>query len=454
MILKTRLNGQIYEFRDLNDIMAKANMPKSADRLQGIAAESETERVAAKIVLANTLIKDIVENPAIPYDKDEVTRVGIDNMDRGAFDVFRNMTVSEAREWLFDRKHRSDDLKRFGKGVTGEVAAALAKIMSTMDLVYCSGKIHTTSFCNTEIGQEGTVSFRCQPNSTTDDPESILLGTMEGVTYGVGDACIGVNPVEDNFESTRRIAEIIYDFLTEHEVPTQISVLSHVTTQIDAVKKGVPLSVIFQSIAGNQLTNDNFGVTYDLMKEAYDAVKEYGWNKGPDLLYFETGQGSEVSIDADEGVDEMTLEARTYQFARPFHPFLANNVTGFIGPETIYNGKEMIRANLEDQFMGKLLGLPMGMDPTFTSHAEIDLDDLQIATVLLDVAGTNYFMGIPGGDDVMLANQETSYQDDATLREMLHKKPAPEFHKWMMKMGLMDEDGILTDKAGDASIFA
>ncbi|WP_312650544.1 ethanolamine ammonia-lyase subunit EutB [Aminipila sp.] len=453
MKLKTKLNGEIFQFRNINDVLAKANEPKSGDRLQGIAASNETERVAAKIVLANLTIEDLVENPTIPYEKDEVTRVNIDGLNQPVYKKMKSMSIGELREWILDYHTTGDDLTRASRAFTGEVVAAVAKIMGSMDLVYGASKINRITRCNTEIGQPGTLSYRCQANSTTDNPETILLGVMEGISYGSGDACLGINPVEDNVDSTRRIADALYEFICKNDIPTQITVLSHITTQIDAIKKGAPLSMIFQSIAGNQLTNDNFGVNKELLHEGYKAAYEHGISSGPNLLYFETGQGSEVSVGCDCGVDEMTLEARTYGFARYFNPFMVNNVSGFIGPETIFDGKEMIRANLEDHFMGKLIGLPMGMAPCFTNHTSITMDDQQMATMLLAMAGANYYMGVPVGDDVMLAYQDTSFHDDAALRDMTNRKPAPEFHQWMIKKGLMDENGRLTDLAGDGSIF-
>lgn len=453
MKLKTVINGRVYQFKDIKEVLAKANEPKAGDRLQKIAAVDETERVAAKIVLSEMTIEDLVENPTIPYEKDEVTRVNIDGMNKKTYGLIKGTTVGNLREYILDHKTTNDDLKRLSRGITGEVAAAVAKIMSTMDLVYGASKIHKITRCNTEIGHPGTLSFRIQANSTTDNPETIIMGVMEGISFGSGDACIGINPVEDNYESTNRIAQKLYEFILKHDIPTQITVLSHITTQMDAMRRGTPLSMIFQSIAGTEKTNDNFGVTKKLIQEAYQVAFENGISSGPNLLYFETGQGSEVSVDADEGVDEMTLEARTYGFARYFDPFMVNNVTGFIGPETIYDGKEMIRANLEDHFMGKLMGLPMGMAPCFTNHTPINMDDQQIGTMLLTMAGANFFMGIPHGDDVMLAYQDTSYHDDACLRELMNRKPAPEFHKWMMRRGLMDEYGKLTPLAGDGSIF-
>ena len=453
MKLKTNLNGKSFEFRDIKDVLAKANEPKSADRFQGIAAETATERVAAKVVLSDLTVGDLVENPTIPYDKDEVTRVNIDGMNKKAYEAKKNMTIGELREWVLDHKTTGDDLRRNSRAINGEVAAAVAKIMSSMDLVYAASKIHTVTTCNTTIGIPGTLSYRCQTNSTTDDPETILLGVMEGISYGSGDACIGINPVEDNVDSTRRIADKIYEFMCKNEIPTQLTVLSHITTQMESVRKGAPLYMFFQSIAGTQAANENFGVDKKLLEEAYQLAQQSCVGTGPNLQYFETGQGSEVSIDADNGVDEMTLEARTYGYARFFKPFMVNNVSGFIGPETLYDGKEMIRANLEDHFMGKLLGLPMGMAPCYTNHTSITQDDQEQANVLLNAAGANYYMGVPVGDDVMLSYQDTSFHDDATLRELSGRKPAPEFHKWLMKLGLMDEAGKLTERAGDGSIF-
>jgi ethanolamine ammonia-lyase large subunit len=453
MKLSTRLNGVSYRFTGIPDVLAKANEPKSADRLQGIAATSASERVAAKVVLSELTVGDLTENPTVPYEDDEVTRVNWDGLNQPGYQAKKNLTIGELREWILDRRTTPDELKRSGRCFTGEVAAAVAKIMTSMDLVYGASKIHYTTHCNTEIGQPGTLSVRAQPNSTTDDPETILLGAMEAISYGNGDACLGINPVNDDAANTKRIADALYEFMTANQIPTQIVVLSHITTQMEALRRGAPLSMVFQSIAGTQTANDDFGVNRTLIEEADALVKEKGICQGPNLLYFETGQGSEVSIGRDHGVDEMTLEARTYGFGRYFRPFMVNNVTGFIGPETIYDGKELIRASLEDHFMGKLLGLPMGMAPCWTNHTSITMDDQQQATMLLAAAGATYYIGIPIADDVMLAYQDTSYHDNATLRELLGRTPAPEFHRWMMTHELMDEHGVLTDRAGDGSIF-
>ncbi len=453
MKLKTTLNGKSYQFKDLKDVLAKANEPKAGDRFQKIAAETISERVAAKIVLAEITVKELTENPTIPYDDDEVTRVNIDGLNKLAYESKMNMTIGELREWVLSHKTTGNDLVRNARAFTGEVAAAVAKIMSATDLVYAAKKINHITTCNTTIGQPGVLAYRIQPNSPTDDPTEILIQTMEGLSFGCGDACLGINPVENNVDSTRRIAESMYDLIVKFDIPTQITVLSHMTTQMDAVKQGVPLSMIFQSVAGTQRGNEDFGVDKALILEAEALAKQYCFSAGPNQLYFETGQGSEMSVGADCGVDEMTLEARTYGFARYFRPFMVNNVTGFIGPETIFDGKELIRANLEDMFMGKFLGLPMGMAPCFTNHTGINMDDQQIGVMLTALAGANYYVGVPVSDDIMLSYQDCSFHDNATMRELTNRLPAPEFHQWLMKMGLMDDKGILTPIAGDASFF-
>ncbi len=453
MTLKTVLYGKTYAFKNIGDVLAKANEPKSGDRFRGIAAATAMERVAAKVVLANLTVADITENPIIPYETDEVTRVIMDDLNTTIYNKVKSMTIGELREFVLSHKNSGSDVLAVSRGLTSEVIAAVAKLMSSMDLVYGARKIRVITQCNTRIGMEGTLSFRCQPNHPTDDVDSLVLGLMEGVSYGSGDAVFGINPVEDNVENCKRVMTGIYDFMTKWEIPTQTCVLAHITTQMAAVEDGAPVSVLFQSVAGTQPANDGFGVNAELLREAYELIKRKGVAKGPNLLYFETGQGSEVSVDADLGIDEMTLEARTYGFARAFSPFMVNNVSGFIGPETLYDGKEMIRANLEDHFMGKLHGLPMGMAPCYTNHTGIDQNDQEIATMLLAMAGSNYYMGVPVADDVMLSYQDTSFHDDATLRELLGLKPAPEFFAWLVKHGFMDETGKLTEQGGDASYF-
>lgn len=453
MKLSTSLDGVTYRFKSIADVLAKANEPKAGDRLIGIAAESATERLAAKVVVSELTVGDLTENPTVPYEKDEVTRVNWDGLNQPGYQSMKNMTIGELREWVLDHNTTPDVLKRSARNFTGEVAAGLAKIMSAMDLVYGASRYQYTTHCNTEIGQRGTIACRAQPNSTTDDPEMIVLSLAEGVSFGCGDACFGINPVNDDAANTKRIADAVFEFKERNEIPTQVVVLSHITTQMEAVKRGAPLSMIFQSIAGTQAAQDDFGVNRALVEEADELIKQYGQCQGPNLLYFETGQGSEVSIGRDCGVDQMTLEARTYGFGRYFRPFMVNNVTGFIGPETIYDGKEMIRGNLEDQFMGKFLGLPMGMAPCWTNHTSITIDDQQQATMLLAMAGATYYIGIPVADDVMLAYQDTSYHDNATLRELLGRTAAPEFHRWMVAHEICDENGVLTERAGDGSMF-
>ncbi|UQZ90761.1 ethanolamine ammonia lyase large subunit [Deltaproteobacteria bacterium Smac51] len=453
MILKTKLAGQVYAFKDLADVMAKANDEKSGDVLLGRAAQTVTERTAAKIVLANLTLADFYENPLLPPEKDEVSRVLKEDLNQSAYESMKHWTIGELRDWILRHETTNDDIARAARGIEAEVAAAVAKVMSAMDLVYGASKITVITTCRTTIGYKGTLAYRCQPNHPADDLDGIRASLYEGLSYGCGDAVLGVNPVEDNAENTKATLCLLWDEMQKWNIPTQNCVLSHITTQMAAIEKGAPCCTLFQSIAGTQAANDGFGVTAQIIREGYDLIHKMGTAQGPNLMYFETGQGSEQSINADGGVDLMTLEARCYGFARAFKPFLVNNVSGFIGPETLYDGRQIIRASLEDHFMGKLLGLPMGMAPCYTNHTKINMDDQEMATMLLAMAGANYYIGIPVSDDIMLAYQDTSYHDNATLRELLGRTPAPEFFEWMKKMELMDEKGCLTAKAGDASIF-
>ncbi|MDR3134734.1 MAG: ethanolamine ammonia-lyase subunit EutB [Deltaproteobacteria bacterium] len=453
MILKTKLAGQVFSFKNLTDVLAKANDEKAGDVLLDRAARTVTERTAAKIVISNLTLEDIYENPVLPPEKDEVTRVLKKDLSMGIYSKIKKWTVGELRNWLLSHDTTGHDILRASRGIEAETAAAVAKIMTTMDLVSAASKIEVTGTCNTTIGIKGTLSFRNQPNHPSDDLDGIKASLCEGLSYGCGDAVLGVNPVEDTVDNTLAIMNLLYDFMEKWKIPTQNCVLAHVTTQMQAVEKGARVCTLFQSLAGTQLANDGFGINANILEEAYDCIHQLGQAPGPNLLYFETGQGSEQSVDADEGVDMVTLEARCYGFARRYKPFLLNNVSGFIGPETHYDGRQIIRATLEDHFMGKLLGIPMGMAPCYTNHTKINQDDQEMATLLAAMAGANYFMGLPVGDDVMLAYLDTSYHDDATMREILGRTPAPEFFEWMKGMGLMDEKGRLTPKAGDASIF-
>lgn len=453
MRLKTVLHGNTYEFKDLKELFGKANEEKSGDHLIGIGAATVSERIAAKIVLSELTLEQIRNNPLIPYEDDEVTRVIEDGVNDTIYNSIKSKTVGELRNHVLSHKTTGRDIETLRQGLTSEMIAAVTKLMSSMDLVYGAQKIRVSAKCKYEIGKEGTLSFRLQPNHPQDDLKGFRAAIYEGLSYGCGDAVLGINPVEDSLESCKRSLGMLYDIITTWEIPTHICVLAHVSTQMAAVKSGAPASMLFQSVAGTQAANDDFGVTKEMLDEAYATIKKYGLCAGPNLMYFETGQGSEVSIGADCGVDELTLEARTYGFAKNWAPVMVNNVSGFIGPETIYDGKQMIRASLEDHFMGKLTGLPMGMAPCYTNHTTIDQNDQEIATMLLAIAGSNYYMGLPCGDDVMLSYMDTSYHDDATLREMLKLKPAAEFFEWTKKMGILDENGCLTERAGDASIF-
>lgn len=451
MQLKTVLHGNTYSFRDLKELFGKANEEKSGDYLIGIGAATVSERVAAKVVLSELTLEQIRNNPLI--ENDDVTRLIEGDINETVYSSIKSKTVGELRNYILSHKTSGRDIETLRQGLTAEMIAAVTKLMSSMDLVYGAKKIRVSAKCKYEIGTEGTLSFRLQPNHPQDDIMGFRASLYEGLSYGCGDAVLGINPVEDTVESCKRSLETLHDVMTKFEIPTHICVLAHVTTQVAAVQAGAPASMLFQSVAGTQAANDDFGVNKEMLDEAFDTIKKYGICAGPNLMYFETGQGSEVSIGADCGVDELTLEARTYGYAKHWAPFMVNNVSGFIGPETIYDGKQMIRASLEDHFMGKLTGLPMGMAPCYTNHTTIDQNDQEIATMLLAMAGSNYYMGLPCGDDVMLSYMDTSFHDDATLRELLCLKPAPEFFEWTKKMGILDENGCLTERAGDASIF-
>lgn len=452
MILKAQLYNKIFAFKDVKEVLAKANEEKSGDILVGIAAQSASERVAAKLVLNNLTLEDIYNNPVIPYEEDEVTRVIYDDLNLRIYQEIKGWTVGRLREYILDHKTTGEDLCHISRGLTSEMIAGVAKLMSSIDLVYGSKKMRHEAHCNTTIGRPGTLAFRNQPNHPTDSVEGVLASLKEGLAYGSGDAVLGINPVEDNVETVTRLLETVKEFMVQWDIPTQNCVLAHVTTQMKAIEKGAPVDLVFQSIAGTQKANEAFGISREMLDEAFTLVQRQGTATGPNLMYFETGQGSEVSLDAHHGIDMMTLEARTYGFGRKYRPFMLNNVSGFIGPETIYSGREVIRADLEDLFMGKLHGLPMGIAPCYTNHMKADQNDQEIGTLLCAMAGANYFMGVPGGDDIMLSYQDTSYHDDAATREILGLRPLPEFEKWLEKMGIM-ENGHLTERAGDPSIF-
>ena len=453
MILKTTLFGKTYQFRDVKDVLAKANEDRSGDHLAGVAAENMAERIAAKHVLSHLTIGDIRENPVVPYEQDEVTRIIQDAVNEKIYNEIRNWTMAEFREWILCNHTGSDAIRRVSRGLTSEVVAGVCKLMTNMDLVYAATKARVTAHCNTTIGQPGTLAIRLQPNHTTDSIEGIRSSVYEGLSFGTGDAVIGLNPVDDTADNVKAILELFEEIKQRFQIPTQTCVLAHVTTQMDAIKKGAPADLIFQSIAGSQKGNDAFGINMALMDEAHDMALHQGTACGPNVMYFETGQGSELSSEAHNGADQVTMEARCYGFAKRYNPFLVNTVVGFIGPEYLYDSKQIIRAGLEDHFMGKLTGISMGCDACYTNHAKADQNDIENLAVLLSSAGCNYFMGIPHGDDVMLNYQCTSYHDGPSLRQLLGLSPILAFAEWLEKMGLW-ENGRLTDRAGDASIFA
>ena len=452
MVLKTKLLGQVYQFPDLRTVMAKANEEKSGDSLAGLAAENAAERVAAKVVVANLTLADLRNNPAVAYEQDEVTRIIQDDVNEKIYARIRNWTVAELREWLLDEANDAAAIRRVSRGLTAEMISAVTKLMSNMDLIYAAKKIPVTAHCNTTIGLPGTLSARLQPNHPTDDPDGIMASLLEGLTYGIGDAVLGLNPVDDSVESVTRVLERFHEIRNRWKIPTQTCVLAHVTTQMEAIRKGAPADMIFQSIAGSQKGNEAFGFCAETLEEARQLALRDGNADGPNVMYFETGQGSELSSEAHNGWDQVTMEARCYGFAKRYQPFLVNTVVGFIGPEYLYNSKQVIRAGLEDHFMGKLTGIPMGCDACYTNHMKADQSDIEDLAVLLTAAGCNYFMGIPHGDDVMLNYQTTGYHETAALRELFGLTAIPPFQKWLEQMGFV-ENGRLTKRAGDGSIL-
>ena len=450
MILKTLLFGKTYAFRDVKDVLAKANEEKSGDKMAGIAAENAEERVAAKVVLANLLLSDLRENPVAPYESDEVTRIIQDDLNERIYAEIRNWTVSDLREWLLAETTTSDDISRVRRGLTSEMVAAVCKLMSNLDLITAAKKMPVTAHCNTTIGLPGTLSCRLQPNHPTDDPDGVIASVLEGLSFGAGDAVIGLNPSGDTAESVKRILTRFEEIKQRHAIPTQTCVLAHVTTQMKAIEAGAPADLIFQSIAGSEKGNTAFGFNGGTIEQARQLVLSRGTCEGPNVLYFETGQGAELSSEAHHGADQVTMEARCYGFAKRYQPFLVNTVVGFIGPEYLYDARQVIRAGLEDHFMGKLTGVPMGCDACYTNHMKTDQNDIENLATLLTAAGCNYFMGIPHGDDVMLNYQTTGFRETATLRELFGLTAIAPFQRWLEKMGFV-ENGRLTAKAGDGS---
>lgn len=452
MILKTKLFGKMYSFQTIKEVLAKANELKSGDLLARVAALSAEERVAAKVVLSQLQLADLFNAPVVPYEEDEVTRVIIDGVNRRAYEKIKHWTVEELREYLLDFKTTDYDIKQLARGLTSEMVAAVTKIMSNLDLIYCAQKIIVIKTANTTIGEPGRLSVRLQPNHTTDNIDGIMATVMEGLSFGIGDALIGLNPVDDSTESVMRILNKFDDFKNKWEIPTQTCVLAHIKTQIEAMRRGSPTGLVFQSIAGSEKGNTAFGFNSQDLVEAQALALETGAVVGPNVMYFETGQGSELSSNAHYDTDQVTMEARCYGFAKAYDPFMVNTVVGFIGPEYLYDSPQVLRAGLEDHFMGKLSGLSMGCDICYTNHMKTDQNDAENLTTLLGVANVNFIMGIPHADDIMLNYQTTGFHETATMRHLLDKRPIREFEIWLEKMGIM-ADGRLTERAGDGSIF-
>src|ERR1700687_2867186 len=430
-----------FAFSDLGELFAKANEEKSGDQLAGLAARSERERVAAKRKLADVTLDEIVRQPLIDPDKDDVTRLILDTFDQEAFRAIASTTVGEFRESLLDDATTGTQLKPLQKAIIPEIAASVAKLMSNKDLVLAAAKIRNVTRCRNTIGERGALGIRVQPNHPGDAIGGILLLAFGGLLYGCGDAVIGVNPATDSVETVSAILMALNRLVDTYEVPTQICCLAHITTQLAALKSGAPVDLLFQSVAGTGAANRSFGITLNMLREGREQVLEHHRQRdarwaGDDVMYFETGQGSALSAEAHHGVDQLTLEARAYGVARTFQPFLVNSVVGFIGPEYLYDERQIIRAGLEDHFMGKLLGLPMGCDVCYTNHAAADQNSADNLLLLLTAAGCNYFMGVPCSDDVMLNYQSTSYHDALAARRLFQLRPAPEFLAWLQSMGI------------------
>ncbi|MDJ1484090.1 ethanolamine ammonia-lyase subunit EutB [Cytophagaceae bacterium YF14B1] len=434
------IHNYTYHFPDLKTLLAKATPARSGDYLAGVAAESAQERVAAQMALADVPLPTFLTEHVIPYEEDEVTRLIMDSHDINAFSSVKHLTVGEFRNYLLSDQVTTDVLNNLTAGLTPEMVAAVSKLMRVQDLITVSAKCKViTKFRNT-IGLKGHFSTRLQPNHPTDDYKGIAASILDGLLYGNGDAVIGLNPATDNIPTVIRLLEMIDSIRTQFAIPTQSCILSHITTTIQAIEKGAPVDLVFQSIGGTEATNTSFGVNLALLQEGYEAALSLNRGTvGANVMYFETGQGSSLSANAHHGVDQQTCEARAYAVARAFNPLLVNTVVGFIGPEYLYDGKQIMRAGLEDHFCGKLLGLPMGIDICYTNHAEADQDDMDTLLTLMGTAGCNYIMGVPGADDVMLHYQSTSFHDALYIRKLLGLRPAPEFEDWLIRMNIFDE---------------
>ena len=441
MPYSTTIRAERFVFAELREVFAKANEEKSGDRLAGIAAGSERERVAAKLVLADVRLSEIVAQPLIDPDDDEVSHLILDTMDHETFHSLASMTVGEFREYVLDDTVGEVELRRLHWAITPEVAAAVAKLMSNKDLVLVASKIRTVTRCRNTMGERGVLGIRLQPNHPSDDLGGILLSAVDGLLFGCGDAVIGVNPATESVETVATILRGLARLIDTYDIPTQACCLAHISTQLASLDRGAPVDLLFQSLAGTEAANASFGVNLNLLREGRERVLEHHRNRnvawvGDNVMYFETGQGSALSANAHHGVDQLTLEARAYGVARTLAPFLVNSVVGFIGPEYLSDERQIIRAGLEDHFMGKLLGLPMGCDVCYTNHAAADQNSADNLLLLLAAAGCNYFMGVPCADDVMLNYQSTSFHDALGVRKLFGLRPAPEFLTWLEQEGI------------------
>lgn len=447
--------GQTWRFDSLRQLLAKASPARSGDYLAEIAAGSDVERAAAQMALADVPLKRFLDEALIPYEEDEVTRLIVDTHDAQAFAAVSHLTVGGFRDWLLGDEATEASLRALAPGVTPEMAAAVSKIMRVQDLVLVAQKIRVVTRFRNTVGLRGRMSTRLQPNHPTDDPAGIAASVLDGLLYGSGDAMIGINPASDSLSAISELLKMLDGVIQHYGIPTQSCVLTHVTSSVAAIERGVPLDLVFQSIAGTQAANSSFGISLAVLQEGYEAgLSLKRGTQGNNLMYFETGQGSALSANAHHGVDQQTCEARAYAVARRFDPFLVNTVVGFIGPEYLYNGKQIIRAGLEDHFCGKLMGVPMGCDICYTNHAEADQDDMDMLLTLLGVAGINFIMGIPGSDDVMLNYQTTSFHDALYARKTLGLRPAPEFEEWLARMDILEQkDGQLRLGKGVPPLF-
>ena len=441
---QTTLAHTVYRFPSLKELLAKASPARSGDVLAGVAAESAEARMAAKMALADVPLRDLLNNPVIPYEQDEVTRLIIDTHDRDAFAAISHLTVGDFRDWLLDDDTSSEQLSAVAPGVTPEMAAAVSKLMRNQDLILVASKCRVVTRFRNTIGLPGHLSVRLQPNHPTDDLRGIAASMLDGLFYGCGDAVVGINPASDSLPVLERLNYMLDDVISRFDIPTQSCVLTHVTNTLQLIERGAPVDLVFQSVAGSEAANSGFGINLALLEEAHEAALSLGRGTlGDNVMYFETGQGSCLSSNAHHGVDQQTCEARAYAVARRFRPLLVNTVVGFIGPEYLYDGKQIIRAGLEDHFCGKLMGLPLGCDVCYTNHAEADQDDMDTLLTLLANAGLTFLIGVPGADDIMLNYQSTSFHDALYIRRLLGLKHAPEFAAWLEKMQIINAQGQL-----------